>query len=175
MAEQEEEKTDGEEKKPGGGKIKLIIIAVAVLLLVGGSVLGTLFFFGVFEGDETTEAADEAATGEQLEVRQEAIYFPIKPPFIINFQARGRQRFLQVSVTVMSREMAAIDAVQAHLPLVKNRLVMLFSGEVYEELHTDEGRELLRQKALMAIQEILQQEIGSRGVEQVLFENFVMQ
>ena len=36
--------------------------------------------------------------------------------------------------------------------------------EVYEDLQTDEGRELLRQKALESIQAIMQQEIGKAEV-----------
>ena len=61
------------------------------------------------------------------------------------------------------------------MPLIKNRLVMLFGGEVYEELQTDEGRELLRQKALEAVKEITEQELGKSDIEQILFTNFVMQ
>lgn len=175
MAEENENDSENEEgsEKAGGGMKKIIIIAVLGILLVGGSVGATLYFFGVF--DEESESIVEEGESELVEVKMPAIYFPIKPPFIVNFQSRGRQRFLQVSVTVMSREQDAIDAIQAHAPLIKNRLVMLFSGEVYEELYTDEGRELLRLKTLTAIQSLLEQEIGKPGIEQVLFENFVMQ
>lgn len=173
MAEENETESEEESEKPSGGMKKNIIIAVIALVLVGGSVGATLYFLGFFE-DESEVVAEEGEI-EPVEVKQPAIYFPIKPVFIVNFQSRGRQRFLQVSVTVMSRENDVIDSVQTHLPLIKNRLVMLFSGEVYEELHTGEGRELLRLKTLAAIQGILEQEIGKPGIEQVLFENFVMQ
>jgi flagellar FliL protein len=52
--------------------------------------------------------------------------------------------------------------------------VMLLSGESFEKLQTDEGRVLLQQKLLTAIQEILQKETGKAGIEQVLFTGFVM-
>jgi flagellar FliL protein len=52
---------------------------------------------------------------------------------------------------------------------------MLFSGESYEELQTHEGKELLRQKSLTALQELLQQEVGKSDIEEVLFTSFVMQ
>lgn len=176
MAEKNENDSENEEEgseKASGGMKKIIIIAVLGILLIGGSVGATLYFFGAF--DDESEVVAEEGEGEPVDVKMPAIYFPIKPPFIVNFQSRGRQRFLQVSVTVMSREQDAIDAIQTHSPLIKNRLVMLFSGEVYEELYTDEGRELLRLKTLTAIQKLLEQEIGKPGIEQVLFENFVMQ
>ena len=87
----------------------------------------------------------------------------------------ARRRKAKISLSVMTREPDTVDAVQTHLPLIKNSLVMLFSGELYEDLQTAEGRELLRQKTLMAIQDLLKEEIGKPGIDQVLFEDFIMQ
>jgi flagellar FliL protein len=173
MAENIQDEESSDKAGSSGGKKKLIILIAIGALLITISVGGTLYFLGFFNAEEAS--GEDVVPGEITEMKEPAIYYPLKPPFIVNYQSRGRQRFLQVSVTVMAREQDAIDAIQMHMPLIKNRLVMLFSGEVYEELHTDEGRELLRQKTLMAIQTILQQEIGKPGIEQVLFENFVMQ
>ena len=64
---------------------------------------------------------------------------------------------------------------KTHMPLIRNELNMLYSGQVYEELQTDEGREKLRQQSLEAIQKVMRKEIGRPGVEQVLFTNLVMQ
>lgn len=175
MADEEEiGETEEGEKKAGGGKGKLLIFIVIGLLLVAISVGGTLFFLGVFDSDEVAEEGADLAE-PVAEATKPAMYFPIKPAFVVNFQSRGRTRYLQADVTVMTRNPAVFDAIQMHLPLIKNKLVMLFSGAVYEELQTDEGKELLRQQALVALQEIMQQEIGEAGVEQVLFTNFVMQ
>lgn len=172
---------DGEgQKSPISGKKKLIIIIVIAVLVLAASIVGTLWMLGIFDSDDDT--AMESDTSEQM-VTEEAVpnkpkpamYFPIKPAFVVNFSSRGRQRFLQADVTIMTRDPDVFTAMQSHLPLVKNRLVMLFSGEVYEELQTDEGKELLRQKSRDALQELMQQELGKQGVEEVLFTNFVMQ
>lgn len=61
------------------------------------------------------------------------------------------------------------------MPLVKNRLIMLFEGGVYDELQTNEGKESLRQNALEVLQEIIKQEVGVYEVEEILFTNSVMQ
>lgn len=182
MAEDNEE-SEGQEqseaKETGGsGKKKLIILIVIGVLVISASVGGTLFLLGFFGGGEDEEAQEENAeeqVEEVIEKPKPAMYFPIKPPFIVNFQARGRQRFLQAEVTVMTRDMDIFNAMQTHAPLIKNRIVMLMSGEVYQELQTDEGKELLRQKVQQALQEIMQQEVGKEGVEEVLFTGFVMQ
>jgi len=61
------------------------------------------------------------------------------------------------------------------MPLIRNRVVMILSGEPFDTLQTDAGRVQLQQKLLAAIQEILQKETGKPGIEQVFFTNFVMQ
>ena len=168
------------EKAPMSGKKKLIILIVIGLLVIAGSIGGTLWLLGVFDGGDegdmaAAETAAEVTDKPAVNKPKPAIYFPIKPAFVVNFPSQGRQRFLQVDITVMTRDPDIFTALQNNLPLVKNRLVMLLSGQVYKELQTDEGKEMLRQKALEALQELMQQEVGKKDVEQVLFTNFVMQ
>ena len=170
----EDDNIDNEEAKPKGGKGKLIILIVLAVLLIGGSVGGTLYFTGFFDPPPPTE--EELAAQEQKEVKPAAMYFPIKPAFVVNFQSRGRQRFLQTDVTIMTRDPAVFAAIQKHLPLIKYRLVMILGGGVYQELQTNEGKELMRQQAHQGVQAIITEELGKEdGVEQVLFTNFVMQ
>lgn len=172
-----EEEQDTKAKGKSSGKLKIIIIVVVALLVLGGAVSGTLYMLGFFEDDASTASELDPESGEAAETSKPkpAMYYPIKPAFTVNFPAKGRQRYLQVDVTVLTRDMDAYSALQTHSPLVKNRLVMLFSGEIYEDLQTHEGKELLRQKTLEALQDIMQQEIGRPGVEDILFTNFVMQ
>lgn len=183
MAEEENEENNGEEQEPKkGNKKKIIIFVLLVLLLIGISVGGTLLAVKLLtppppveldeEGNPITESAEEV---EEVVVKLPAIYFPLKPPLIVNYMSRGRQRFLQADITVMAREDDVIEAVEIHMPRIRNALILLFSGQVYEELQTDEGRELLRQIALTELQQILEEEIGKPGIEKVLFTNLVMQ
>jgi len=174
MAE-EDENNENTEEKPKGGKGKLIMLVVVALLLIGGSVGGTLFFLGFFDPPPPTEE-ELAAQEEAAQAKPAAMYFPIKPAFVVNFQSRGRQRFLQTDVTVLTREPEVFAAIQQHPPLIKNRLVMILGGGIYQELQTNEGKELMRQQAHQGVQAIITEETGNEdGVEQILFTNFVMQ
>lgn len=180
-----------ENESSGGGKKKLIIFIVLGLVLIGASVGGTLFALGFFdeakteqtdegegEGEENSAEAEEGEEGGEMEAAEptpSAIYLPLKPAIIINFESRGRQRYLQVDVTLMMRTDQALSAAELHMPMIRNALVMLFSGQIYEELQTPEGKELVRQLALEEVQTMMDREIGEPGVEQVLFTNFVMQ
>ncbi|WP_339668422.1 flagellar basal body-associated FliL family protein [Dasania marina] len=179
MAEEESEVAE-EATAAKGGKGKIIVLIVAVLVLIAGSVGLTLFFLGFFDPPPPTEeelAAAAAEAGvEAPKGKISAMYFPIQPPFVVNFQSRGRQRFLQTDVTIMTRDPEVFATIQKHLPLIKNRLVMILGGGAYQELQTNEGKELMRQQAMQGVQAVITEETGKEdGVEQVLFTNFVMQ
>ena len=180
MADEEKDSGGEDGGKKKGGK-KLILFIVLAIVLIGVSVGGTLFAVKMLtpEPEVPDVPLDEDGnpiTEEEAEpVKAPAIYFPLKPPLIVNYQARGRQRFLQAEISVMTREDDVIEAVEIHMPMIRNSLILLFSGQIYEELQTDEGRELLRQEALMELQAIMEREIGKPGIEKILFTNLVMQ
>jgi flagellar FliL protein len=154
------------------------------VVLIGISIGGTLFAVTMLspepvveESVDTTELDEDGnpIVEEEEAKKGYAIYFPLKPPIIVNFQARGRQRFLQADITLMTREDDVVDAIETHMPMIRNTLVLKFGGQTYEELQTEEGRELLRQESLEELQNIMLQEIEKTGIEKLLFTNFVMQ
>ena len=175
----DEEKEDGEEEgQDSGTKKKLIILGSICLVLIILSVAGTMVALNMFSGAEeemVSAELEEEKPPEESESKKPAIYYPLKPAIIVNFQARGRQRFLQAEITLLVRDESVIQAVETHMPMIRNSLVMLFGGQTYEELQTAEGKELLQEDSAQQIQTLLQQEIGEPGVEKVLFTNFVMQ
>lgn len=178
MAEEDEATEEG-----GGGKKKMIIMIVIGLVLIGLTIGGTLFAVKMLSPEPEPEVAlDEdgkpipvEGAEEESSERKPAIYFPLKPPIIVNFQARGRQRFMQADVSLMTRDDEVIEAIELHMPMLRNSLVLKFGGQEYEDLQTEEGRELLRQESLKELQDILEKEIGKRGIEKLLFTNLVMQ
>lgn len=162
------------EESSGGGKKKLIFLIILALVLIGLSVGGTVVALKVLspppEPDES-ESTEEPAE----EVKVPAIYYPIKPSIVVNYGHKGRQRYAQVDVTLLIRDPSIVSAIELHAPTIANALVLTIGGQIYEEMQTAEGKELLRQECLQEIQKILEEEVGSAGVEQVLFTNFVMQ
>lgn len=181
-----ENSEDNENEESGGNKKKLIIFIIVGIVLIGLSVGGTLFAVKMLSPEPAAETDAEVALDEDgnpivaeedvvEETKGYAIYFPLKPPIIVNFQARGRQRFLQADVTLMTREDDVVEAIETHMPMIRNALVIKFSSQIYEELQTEPGRELLRQESLEELQNIMLQEIDKTGIEKLLFTNFVMQ
>src|SRR5471030_3218331 len=152
------------------GKLKLIIaIVVAVLLAIGLSV-GSTWYFMHSAASKPAVVADTAPAG-----KQPAVFEPMAPAFVANYNQNGRQRYMQVSITMQGRNQADLDALKVHMPVIRNNLVMLFSGQDFATLATPVGQEMLRQKATASVQEVAQKELGKVVIEQLLFTNFVLQ
>jgi len=152
----------GAEEGKSGGKKKLIIIGLLLLVLAGGGGAAYLFLFSGEDSD--VDLANKPST-----------YLSLDPVFIVDFMVDGKQRYVQLDMTVMSKDTAQINAVMLHMPLIRNSLVLLFSSQSFTDLKTADGKAALKQASIDAINGILEQETGQGGIDHVLFTNFVMQ
>lgn len=159
--------------------ILLIVIGVVLLVLsIGGSIAAMKFLGGK---KAEAPASEESKEGEHAEAdpahpeKPAVTYFPLEPPFLANFIINGRPHYLQLSISVASRDKDSLEAMQKHMPLIRNRIVLLLSGEQFEILRSRAGKDALQLKLLNAIKEILKKETDKDNVEKVLFTNFVMQ
>jgi flagellar FliL protein len=146
-------------RKKGKGRL-LAVLAVAVLAIGTGG-----FFLLHKKGGE--EAAKSA--------HHDALYQPLEPGFVVNFQDDRALRFLQVGITVMSHDPEAIQAVKDTDPVIRNALVMLFSGQDATTLTDAKGKQKLQAEALVAVQKIVADKTGKPGIDAVYFTSFVMQ
>ncbi len=178
----EEDTAEEAETEEEGGKKKsplvlIIIIAVACL----GIGLGGAYFMSGSDSGEGSEVADEATddkedSGSETVNSKDAFYFSLDPAFVVNFQGKGRARFLQVNIDGMTRIEKMKLEVTKHLPQIRNNVVLLLSSKSYEELITPEGKESLRKEVLNEIQDVMEAETGNaEGVENIFFTSFVMQ
>ncbi|MFJ3009371.1 flagellar basal body-associated protein FliL, partial [Pseudomonas fluorescens] len=129
------------------GKLKMIILIVVALLLAIGVSVGATWYFMHSAQSKPAAAAEAAPTG-----KQPAIFEPMAPAFVANYNQNGRQRYMQVSITMLARNQADLDALKVHMPVIRNNLVMLFSGQDFATLATPVGQEMLRQKATASVQ-----------------------
>ena len=153
---------------------KIIIIVVVVLLLAGGGVAAFMFMGGEEAAVETDGDGAVAAVEQAAELELDPIYLPLSPAFVVNFEHNGSIRYLQLTLQVMSYHQEIVDKVEANMPAVRNKLIMLFSGQDYDALNTVEGKENLRVEVLKAIDEVLRLK-GEKVVNEVYFTGFVMQ
>lgn len=166
-----------------GSKKKLIIVVASSVLLIGLVVTTALLLMGDEKsGSQNTQAtksndADEpiAQKSESSQALETPKFYSIRPAFIVNIPSQGRIRYLQIEVDIMTRQDKVVSDLEAYGPLIKNELVQLFSNQDYETLQAPEGREKLRQEALMRVQTVMRDQAGVEDIEQVLFTRFVTQ
>ena len=125
------------------------------------------------QSSETEEVPNAEQTTALLP--KAAIYHNLRPPFIVNFIAGNKPRYLQAELTVMSRNSSIVEAVIQHAPLVRSRIVDLLADQDYLSLQTPDGKEKLREDLKQRINEVLNGEGEEGGIESVLITNFVMQ
>ncbi len=176
MAADDEQQNNDEstEGNASGGKKKLIILVVVGIILIGASVGGTITVLKMMQPPPVAEGGEMAE--EEIEPpAKPAIYYPLKPEYILNIDARGRRRYLRLDLTVLTRDEDVIAAIELHRPTVDHTVNLIAGGQIFEEVQTAEGKELLRLQLLQELQMLFEKEIGKPGIEQVLFTNFVMQ
>ena len=166
--------------KPRSKKMILIVVAAVVVLVGAGA--GAYFAFG-HKGDEQVAdgkpGSKEKGKGKKVEVVKKkgpAIYVKLDPPFVVNFEANGVMRFLQVTVEVMTRDAHAAELVKANDPMIRNDLLLLLSNQQSGDITTLQGKEKLRADALSVVAKVVSSEGGEgKQVEQLFFTSFVMQ
>ena len=178
----DDEENDSAEGESGSKKKKIILFAILTILLIGFiglSVGGTMATLAFLKKDEPVVDAGEGGEGgeggEVEEKKADAIYYPLKPSYVVNVDARGRRRYLQADLTLLIRDASMIAVIDTHKPSVDNVVNSELSGVVFEDIKTAEGKELLRLQLTQAMQALFQEEVSEPVVEMVLFTNFVMQ
>ena len=152
----------------GKRRIPWLIVIIGAVVLIGGLGAVLMLTHSASKGHAKPVAKHEPSGP--------ALYQPLDPPFVVNFQADQLVRFLQVSVEVMSRDPKTIDLLKSNDPLLRNDLLILLGDQKYSVISTPAGKEQLRADALAAIRKDLAQAGGDpKQVEAVYFTAFVMQ
>lgn len=168
--------------KPPRSKKMLIIILAAVVAL-GAAGAGAYFLLG-HEGAEEPALDSKgkpvkgakAEKGKDAEPKAPALYVKLEPPFVVNFEAQGVMRFLQVTVEVLTRDAHVAGLVKANDPQIRNDLLLLFGAQQAPDLKTNEGKEKLRKDARDVVAKVVTAEGGDgKNVENIYFTSFVMQ
>jgi len=182
MPDDEEDITaEGAGDESGSKKKKIIVFAILAILLISLSVGGTMATLAFLKKDEPAPELAEGegegqGEGEKVnDQKLDAIYYPLKPSYVVNVDARGRRRYLQADLTLLIRDASMIASIDTHKPSVDNVVNNELGGVVFEDIKTAEGKELLRLQLTQAMQALFQEEVDDPVVEMVLFTNFVMQ
>ena len=117
--------------------------------------------------------AEEAKEGEAPKVS----YITLSPPFVGNYGLDGTPKLkvykADVALRVTGDEAAKL--VKANEPLIRNQLISLFTQQSAEAMNNVEAKEKLRQEALKQTRQVMSDETGKPVVEDLLFNNLIIQ
>lgn len=151
------------------GSSKLWIL-VAVLLLIILAATATITWLIVEK---------PARAGEQLGVslvKPAAPLFLKLEPFTVNLQGSDYGgRLLYVGITLDLGNDQSMSFIQDHLPQVRNRLLMVLSGQDATALVTREGKQKLAAQIGASLLEPFTQQQPKLVVNDVLFTQFIVQ
>jgi flagellar FliL protein len=116
------------------------------------------------------------ASSEKKEEAPTTLYYNVTPALIGNLADQGnRLKFFKADVSLRVTGTEAEGKLKQHEPLIRHQLVMLFSAQTSEIINAPDGRETLRQEALKQVQQALTAEEGKPVVDDLLFNNLIIQ
>ena len=144
--------------------------------MVGAAVGGTLFF-ALKKAPDVVNANGEPIVGAALPLAKplERYYFNIHPEFVINFEGRSSPKFLMQEMTAATSDEKAKNAIDDHIPELRNNLLMMLGEQNSADLLTTSGKDALREKAQIIVEELVARHYGPGRVTDVFFTRFVMQ
>ena len=173
-----EEQNENENENEGGadksgGMMKMVMFGgIAVVMLVVGIFAGPAIM-NMISPPEVEEEAEEA---EKSPSSGPAIYTSLHPPLVVNFKdAAGDSHFMQITMEVMARDQGVINSVREHVAVIRNALILLYSGAVYEEVTTREGKEKMLADGLVEVNKVMTEMTGEGDVEALFFTALVIQ
>ncbi|MCY1413038.1 Flagellar basal body-associated protein FliL [compost metagenome] len=118
-----------------------------------------------------------AVAEEEGEGAPKISYITLNPPLVGNYALDGtaKLRVYKADVALRVTGDEAAKAVKHHEPLIRNQLVALFAQQSVETMGNVEAKEKLRQEALKQTQQVLNDEEGKPIVEDLLFNNLIVQ
>ena len=172
MADEEDAIEEAPAKSGGMGKM-LVFGGIAIVMLAVGVFAGPVVMNMISPPDEEAVTEDDADAAPS---NDPALYTSLHPPLVVNFKdSVGDSHFMQITMEVMARDQAAINAVREHTAVIRNSLILLYSGAVYEEVTTRDGKEQMLADGLAEIQSVMTETTGEPGVEAVYFTSLVIQ
>lgn len=134
------------EESPKAGKKSFVKIALVALVAAGTAGGGAYWHFSQKDGEAAKAVKEE----------------PPKPPvfhaletFTVNLQLVDTPQFLQTGITLKVVDAAVVEEIKLHMPVVRDRILMLMSSRKAVDLLTVEGKRQLGEDITASMNQIL--------------------
>lgn len=106
-----------------------------------------------------------AADDEQPPI--EIGYYALKPSIVSNLS--GGPKYIRCDIQLMTQHAVEMPKIELHAPALRHQILMLIAGQDGRQLLSREGKENLRQAALAAVRDQLQEMTGEPLVDDLYF------
>ncbi len=122
------------------------------------------------------ENTEDPATAKEQEEELPIRYFQISPNIMTFYQSTGRKiGYVVVQVQVVVRGDENLTLLETHLPLMQDALIDFFNRQDKTVIQDLKQRESLRQQATQRVAKVLEEEVGHKVIENILFTQYVYQ
>lgn len=175
MAQREEAAEAVVEAAPVGTKSrKKRVIAAALVVVLGGAGAGGWMMLHGHDAP-AGKATGKGGKVAKVTAAQPEFYLAMEPAFVVNFRDDDTLRYLQVGISLMSHDQAALTTAKDADPVIRDALLMLFGRQDYAILSDPAGKQKLQVQALEAVRKIVGERLGRPGIDALYFTSFVMQ
>ncbi len=101
-------------------------------------------------------------------------YVSLVPALVGNYGAGEKLKYYKADIALRVKA-DNVAKVEYHEPLIRDQLIQLFAQQTDENMGSNEGKEAMRQAALLQVQNTLKEEEGEILVDDLLFNNLIVQ
>lgn len=145
----------------------ITLIVLLFLLATGAAIGGTWLYLTSmgFHGPVSAASQPESTT--------KPVYVSVEP-FTVNLDnSHGQVLYTAVSLKVADQKTA--DNLKAHMPQVRNRILMVLTLQNAKSITTAKGKQALAQGIRKAVSQPFDGGSGKVGIDAVLFTDFIVQ
>ncbi len=157
--------------KSSGGSRKLLWTMMVLLILSSSAAAVALYMVLSQPEGEARSALNVQAEPEP----QAPIFLPIKP-FTVNLaDDEYGPRLLYTGLSLKLGDERSQGVLEQHMPQVRSRLLMLFSGKQASELTSPGGKQRLAEQVIAALEAPMSDNQPELAIDDVLFTEFIVQ
>lgn len=155
MAEEQGEK---ETEKKSGSKLWLILGLVTLILAGGGGYAGW-----------TMMAVEEEDT------RPQPPNFMVLEPFVITLKSDSRPHYLQLKLSLMSRDPETIKSLEIYRPMIRNEIIRYLGTLEFETVKKPGASDAIRENSLNQLLALMEKEQVEANIEELVITDMVIQ
>lgn len=158
MAEGVDQTEAAVEKKSGKGLIITLVVMAVLLIAVAG---GAAWMFM----QQKSEDPDKLAVPHFMKME----------PFIITLKSEARPHYLQIKLSLMSRDPEALKRLETYRPMVRNEIIRYLNTLKYVDVLKPEAPDAIRTESISRVNDLLVKEQVEVTMDDLIITDLVIQ